>query len=49
MRADNFLAVKAEEIAQKIMKDTEKDRVNKNLPIEIGKGRNYLSKIVKDF
>jgi len=49
MRGDKFLSTKAEEIAHRIMNDSEKHRGAKNLPIEIGKGRNYLSKIVKDF
>jgi cytochrome c553 len=49
MRGDRFLAVRAEEIANRIMNEGEGQRGGKNLPMEIGKGRNYLSKIVKDF
>ena len=43
-----FLNAKAEQLAKKIMADKEKCETL-NVGIEIGKGKNYLNKIIKDF
>jgi hypothetical protein len=42
------LNIKADQIAKKILADKEKCETL-NVGIEIGKGKNYLTKIIKDF
>lgn len=43
-----FLSVKADQIAKKILAEKEKCE-GLNIGIEISKGKNYLNKIIKDF